>query len=226
MIPFTTHAGIAVPIARENVDTDMIIRIERLMLVPRAELGAHAFEMLRRPGGEDDPTCPLNQPRFAGASVVVAGSNFGCGSSREAAVWALAGMGIRAMVAPSFGDIFRQNAIKNGILPVTLPVATADALLTALADPAVAPRMTFDLEHQVLTGPDGTPHPFAIGVFEREQLLSGEDEVTTTLRRADEIGRHFARWHEAAPWARLDTAGTELDPDGASNSTSQDSSAR
>jgi 3-isopropylmalate/(R)-2-methylmalate dehydratase small subunit len=206
--PFVRHRGTAVPLQRANIDTDMVIRIDRLVLVPRRELGAFAFEMLRlRADGSPDPDCILNHPRYQGASILVAGRNFGCGSSREAAVWALAGSGIRCVIAPSFGDIFRQNCVKNGILPVVLGEAECSALQAGLLDAAMAPELEIDLEALRITLPDGGALAFAIQAFERNQLLTGEDEVTTTLRQRDLILAHLARWEEQEPWNRLSFPG-------------------
>ena len=141
MRPFTTLAGTAVPVDRANVDTDVLIPINRLIGTPPAELGRFLFEPWRYlPDGAPDPEFPLNQPRFAGAEVLVAGENFGCGSSREHAVWALASFGIRCVVAPTFGDIFRQNCFQNGVLPVALPNDVVAALVARAADRRGADR--------------------------------------------------------------------------------------
>lgn len=205
MTPFLRHRGIAAPLRRANIDTDMIIRIERLVLVPRRELGAYAFEMLRLlPDGSEDPDCPLNRPAFRGASILVAGRNFGCGSSREAAVWALVGAGVRCLVAPGFGDIFRQNCIKNGILPVMLDEPACEAIQTELSDGSAGVEIEVDLEALRITPPSGATLTFALPASEREQLLSGEDEVIITLRQREVILAHLARWEEREPWNRLD----------------------
>lgn len=202
MQPFGRHRGIAAPLDRANVDTDMIIRIERFMTHPRKALGPFAFEMLRRlPDGSEDLDCILNREPFRRASILVAGRNFGCGSSREAAVWAIAAMGVCCLMAPSFGDIFRENCIKNGLLPIVLDEAVCAALRGALAS-SPNPEIEVDLEAETLTfGTDAIS--FAIGRFEREQLLTGEDEVASTLKRGAEIDVHFARWEAANPWAAL-----------------------
>jgi 3-isopropylmalate/(R)-2-methylmalate dehydratase small subunit len=215
MQPFSRHRGIAAPLQRANVDTDMIIRIERLMLVPRRDLGAYAFEMLRRrPDGTEDTDCILNQAPYRAASILVAGPNFGCGSSREAAVWALTGMGLRCVIAPSFGDIFRENCIKNGILPIVLDGSLCESLISELLGGEHGFEIEVDLEAMQLSGPSGEVLPFTIGTFERHQLLSGEDEVTTTFRRRDEILAHLARWSAEEPWTRLalDTSNRDLTP--------------
>lgn len=202
MRPFATVISSAHVLPRDNLDTDMIIRIERLVLVPRRDLGRYAFEMLRnRADGTPDPDHPLNAPDRAGAAILVAGRNFGCGSSREAAVWALDGFGIRAIIAPGFADIFRSNAIKNGILPVSLPEAACRAVADAAAGGA---ELTVDLEGCRVLLPGGDAIPFAIAPHERAALLSGEDEIALTLRLADAIAGHFSAWHAETPWAAID----------------------
>lgn len=204
MRAFTRHRGIAAPLQRANVDTDMIIRIERFMALPRRDLGPWAFEMLRRlPDGRENPDCILNQEPYRAASIIVSGRNFGCGSSREAAVWALAALGIRSVIAPSFGDIFRENCIKNGILPIVLDDGICDRLAAELLAGAEPREIEIDLASLSLISPAGEIIPFSIGAFEREQLLTGEDEVTATLKLRDEIACHFARWDADQPWARL-----------------------
>lgn len=203
MTPFTRLDALAVPLLRDNIDTDMIIRIERLVRVPRREIGQFAFAMLRlRADGSADPACVLNAPRYEGAQILVAGRNFGCGSSREAAVWALAGYGIRAVIALGLGDIFCLNCVKNGILAITLPPDDHARVVTAL-DAAPVPQMSLDLEAQVLVLPDATQLAFAVGAAEREQLISGEDDLTRTLAHRGRIDAHFSHWHAETPWAGL-----------------------
>ena len=204
MTPLTRVTSPAVVLPRDNIDTDMIIRIERLVLVPRRELGAYAFEMLRfLPDGSEDPDCPLNRPEFQSAEILVSGRNFGCGSSREAAVWALAGRGFRVIVAAGFGDIFRQNCLKNGILPVELS-ATDHAALTESLAAAPLGDVAVDLEAQTLSGPGGLTLSFSIGAFERDRLLAGTDEITATLQHRDAILAHLAEWQASHPWVALD----------------------
>ncbi|MCA0921296.1 3-isopropylmalate dehydratase small subunit [Pseudooceanicola nanhaiensis] len=189
---------------RDHVDTDMVIRIERLVLVPRKDLGAYAFEMLRRlPDGTPDPACTLDRPGSEGAEILLAGRNFGCGSSREAAVWALAGYGIRAVVAQSFGDIFRQNCLKNGILPVAIGKAAHDALM-ARAEQEPAMQLTIDLPAQAVVTPGGQRIPFEIPAGEKDALLKGEDDLARTMARAEEIRAHFEAAEAARPWMRID----------------------
>lgn len=192
MDPFTTVTGPAAPLLRRDVDTDVIIRIERLTQLPRDQLGPYALEPLR------GPDFVLDQPAFRGAPILLAGANFGCGSSREGAVWALQGTGLRCVVAPSYGDIFYSNCFQNGMLPVTLP----EAAVASIAEQAAwgAP-VTVDLRQCAVFAPDGTRHGFSIDPMRREMLLEGVDELGLTLRRSADI----AAWqrHDAhrRPWA-------------------------
>jgi len=187
MHPFRSVAATAIPFPRENVDTDVIIRIERLTDVAKDDLGPYAFEALKqRPDGSTDPDCVFNQPAYAGAPILIAGANFGCGSSREGAVWALAARGIRTVIAPSFGGIFMSNCYQNGVLPVVLPQAQVDELIAiAEADPT-AP-ITVDLERQVVVPPNGAPMPFEIDALRRDALLQGLDMLGLTLTRTADI---------------------------------------
>ena len=191
MEPFSVVSGPAAPLMRRDIDTDIIIRVERLNL-PRSELGRWALEPLR------GPHFILDQPVFRGAPILLAGANFGCGSSREHAVWALQALGIRCVIAPSYGDIFFSNCFQNGMLPVALP----EAAITSLAEQAAGgAAITVDLRGCVVIAPDGRQHAFAIDPIRREMLLAGVDELGLTLRRATEI----AAWQQAdalkRPWA-------------------------
>jgi 3-isopropylmalate/(R)-2-methylmalate dehydratase small subunit len=202
MEPFTTITGVAAPLLRANIDTDMIIPVQRLVGSGRDGLGAHAFERFRfRPDGGENPDWPLNQPAYRGAPILLAGPNFGCGSSREGAVWALLGLGVRCVVAPSFGDIFHNNCFQNGVLPVVLP---EEAIRRIAAETEAAPgnaRTTVNLERQVVVTPSGEAIPFAVDPRRRAALLEGLDEVALTLRRAGEIEDWQARDRAARPWA-------------------------
>ena len=182
MEPFTTHTGRAVPLRRTNVDTDQIIPAEYLKRVSRAGFGEGLFAAWR-----EDPSFVLNQPQYAGATILVAGTDFGTGSSREHAVWALTDYGFRAVIAPRFGDIFRTNATKAGLLPVILPEATVTALQDAVeADPATA--ITVDLDaRRVLAEAVGVAAPFEIDDYTRWRLLEGLDDIGLTLRHVDMI---------------------------------------
>ncbi len=199
MTPFTSVTGAAVPLMRANVDTDVIVRIERLTSLQRDQLGPCAFEALRlRPDGSEDPACVLNQPTFQRAPVLLAAENFGCGSSREGAVWALMGMGVRCVIAPSFGDIFFNNCFQNGVLPVRWPIAQVEALATQCAGGA---QVTVDLRAMTVTAPDGRAWPFEIDPLRREALLHGLDDIGLTLKD-DALIRE---WQQAdrlrRPWA-------------------------
>ena len=196
---FTTLTGVAAPLPTPNVDTDVLIRVERMLDLVRGEFGPYCFEALRyHADGSDNPDFVLNQPRFAGATILLAGANFGCGSSREPAVWALWDMGFRCVVAPSFGDIFFNNCLQNGMLPVILPPDTVKAL-AAEAEASTAP-FTVDLIAQVVSAPSGHCVPFAVDPARRQALLDGRDEITSTLEREDEIAAFQARDRALRPW--------------------------
>jgi 3-isopropylmalate/(R)-2-methylmalate dehydratase small subunit len=182
MEPFTTHAGRAVPLRRSNVDTDQIIPAEYLKRVSRAGFGEGLFAAWR-----EDPSFVLNQPQYAGATILVAGTDFGTGSSREHAVWALTDYGFRAVIAPRFGDIFRSNATKAGLLPVIVPEAVVAALQDAIeADPAT--EVVVDLAARaVRAGAAGITAPFEIDDYTRWRLMEGLDDIGLTLRHADDI---------------------------------------
>jgi 3-isopropylmalate/(R)-2-methylmalate dehydratase small subunit len=182
MEPFTTHTGRAVPLRRSNVDTDQIIPAEYLKRVSRAGFGEGLFAAWR-----EDPSFVLNQPRYAGATILVAGPDFGTGSSREHAVWALTDYGFRVVIAPRFGDIFRTNATKAGLLPVVLPEGTVNALQDAVeADPGT--EITVDLGDRVVrAGAAGITAPFDIDDYTRWRLMEGLDDIGLTLRHVDLI---------------------------------------
>ncbi len=182
MEPFVTHAGRALPLRRNNVDTDQIIPAEYLKRVSRAGFGEGLFAAWR-----EDPSFVLNQPQYDGATILVAGTDFGTGSSREHAVWALTDYGFRAVIAPRFGDIFRTNATKAGLLPVTLPEATVTALQDAIeADPGT--EVVVDLDNRVvLAEATGIKAPFEIDDYTRWRLMEGLDDIGLTLRHVDEI---------------------------------------
>jgi 3-isopropylmalate dehydrogenase len=200
MRPFTILSGIAVPVDRANVDTDILIPINRLIGTPPAELGRFLFEPWRYlPDGTADPEFSLNQSRFANAEVLVAGENFGCGSSREHAVWALESFGIRCVVAPTFGDIFRQNCFQNGVLPVALPHDAVAALFEEL-HVAAAPIVSVDLLAQTLTYPGGRVVTFEIDGERRDALLEGLDEIGMTLARRPSIERYESDDLGRRPW--------------------------
>ncbi len=201
MEKFTTLTAIAAWYPRDNVDTDLIIRVERCAKVEKADLGPYAFEMARfLPDGSDNPEFPLNQGPFRQAQILVGSINFGCGSSREMAVWAIAGMGIRCVIAPSFGEIFFANCFQNGLLPVILPNDVVQKLgATLAADPANA-RLTVDLERQVVAAPDGTEHAFAIEPRRKKALLEGLDGIALTRLHESDIAAFQQRDRLKRPW--------------------------
>ena len=200
MKPFTTVSGPAAPLMASNVNTDIIIRIERLMLMARDQLGAYAFEAWRtRPDGTPDPDFVLNQPAWANAPILLAGANFGCGSSREGAVWALNCIGIRAIIAPSFGAIFASNCYQNGTLPVILPAETVETFAEIARAQPDAP-FTVDLERRVVVPPNAAPVPFEIDELRRQSLLTGLDDIALTTGRLDEIAAFQAADRAVRPW--------------------------
>jgi 3-isopropylmalate/(R)-2-methylmalate dehydratase small subunit len=180
--PFTTHTGRAVPLRRSNVDTDQIIPASYLKRVSRAGFGEGLFAAWR-----EDPSFVLNQPQYDGATILVAGMDFGTGSSREHAVWALTDYGFRAVIAPRFGDIFRSNSTKAGLLPVALPEAAVSALHDAIeADPAT--EVVVDLDNRVVLAESaGIKAPFEIDDYTRWRLMEGLDDIGLTLRHVDDI---------------------------------------
>ncbi|NIP77241.1 MAG: 3-isopropylmalate dehydratase small subunit [Xanthomonadales bacterium] len=200
MTPFTSISGPAAPLMAENVNTDVIIRIERLASLKRDELGPYAFEAWRYGAdGAPEPDFVLNQPAWEAAPILLAGENFGCGSSREGAVWVLNARGIRVVIAPSFGSIFQNNCYQNGTLPVVLPAETvAEFAEIARAQPE-AP-FTVDLERQVVVPPNGAPVPFEIDRRRREALLRGQDDIAQSLDRLAEIAAFQAADRERRPW--------------------------
>ena len=201
MEKFTTLTAVAAYYPRANVDTDLIIRVERCAKVEKKGLGKYAFEMARfLADGSDNPEFPLNNGPFREAQILVGNVNFGCGSSREMAVWAIAGMGIRCVIAPSFGEIFFGNCFQNGLLPVILPQAAVEKIGAALAaDPANA-KLTVDLERQVVVAPDGSEHAFAIEPLRKKALLEGLDEIGLTRLRESDIAAFQARDRVKRPW--------------------------
>ena len=191
MNPVTTVSGTAYPWGAKNIDTDVIIPAHWLKTITRAGLGRGAFETVRaQPGNIFD------DPAYAGAPILIAGDNFGCGSSREHAAWALADMGIQAVIAPSFSDIFSGNAFKNGIVPVVLPQEAVDRLLEVARDQPI----TVDLETMSVTTPFQDRFPFELDPFRRECLMNGLDEVGLTLARDEAIGAFEGRMASGRPW--------------------------
>lgn len=199
MQPFITVTGPAAPLPAANIDTDTIIRIERLTdEKTRKDPGPFALEALRyRSDGSEDPDFVLNRPQFRGAPILLAGPNFGCGSSREGAVWALQGAGIRCIVAESFGDIFFSNCFQNGVLPIRLGAEQLRALNAMAGDGAT---FTVDLNACLLIAPDGSRYPFEVDPLRRQSLLEGLDEIGLTLKYAGEIDAWQERDRASQSW--------------------------
>ena len=186
-----TIEGKAYPLGRPNIDTDVIIPAHHLKTITREGLGQFAFETLRA-----EPGNVFDDPAYAGAPILIAGDNYGCGSSREHAAWAMADMGLQAVIAPSFSDIHAGNAFKNGILTVVLPQDQVDRLLEVAKDHPIA----IDLESQTVTTPYQDRFRFEIDPFRKDCLLRGLDEIGITLAMDDAIGAHEAKMHAVTPW--------------------------
>jgi 3-isopropylmalate/(R)-2-methylmalate dehydratase small subunit len=202
MEKFTVLRAIAAPLLRENIDTDIVIRIERLVGGSRhSDLGRHAFESWRYlPDGSENPDFVLNREPYRRARILLAGRNFGCGSSREGAVWALAQMGFRAVLAPSFGDIFFNNCFQNGVLPVVLAQAAIETIARQVEAAPERNQVTVDLTRCVVIAPDGGETAFAIDNLRRAALLDGLDDIASTMKRADDIGRFQSDDRAKRPW--------------------------
>ncbi|MDE2475469.1 MAG: 3-isopropylmalate dehydratase small subunit [Alphaproteobacteria bacterium] len=201
MQPFTTLTGVAAPLPMVNVDTDMIIPKQFLKTTKRTGLGsALFFELRTRPDGSPNPDFVLNKPAYKNAKLVIAGANFGCGSSREHAPWALLDFGIRCIVAPSFADIFYNNCFKNGVLPIALPQEQVDRLMedALLGANAV---ISVDLDRQEIIRPDGNRVHFDIDPFRKQCLLNGWDDIGLTMRHEKDISDFEARRRISEPWA-------------------------
>jgi len=215
MQAFTTHTGLVAPLDRENVDTDLIIPKQFLKSIKRTGFGPNLFDELRyldhgEPGMDNsvrplNPDFSLNQPRYQGASILLTRRNFGCGSSREHAPWALMQYGFRAVIAPSYADIFFNNSFKNGLLPLILAEDVVEDLFQQLYAQA-GYTLTIDLAAQQVVTPAGQKHGFDIDPFRKHSLLGGLDEIATTLQKADKIrafeAQHLARF----PWLTAATA--------------------
>lgn len=209
MRAFTTLSARVAPLDRPNVDTDAIIPKQYLKSIKRTGFGPFLFDDWRYldPGDLDipvssrrpNPDFVLNKPEYRGAQILLSRENFGCGSSREHAVWALDDYGFRAVIAPSFADIFFNNSFKSGLLSVVLPAEVVDALFRAVAQ-TPGYELTIDLPQQVVVTPSGARHAFEIDVFRKHCLLHGLDEIGLTLQHADAIRRYEAQRASAAPW--------------------------
>ena len=201
MQAFTRLTGVAVPIDLPNIDTDRVIPARFLRKAQgSAGYDRYLFHDVRfNADGTEKPEFVLNQPAYRPATVVVAAENFGCGSSREAAVWALMAYGIRVVIAPSLGDIFHQNSLKNGLLPVILPADTVAAMRGQLHTRPGA-TITADLQTQTVTAPDGATHRFEIEPFAKQMLLTGQDEIALTLGYEAHIRAFEDRQRTTTPW--------------------------
>ncbi|CAM5388457.1 3-isopropylmalate dehydratase small subunit [Eoetvoesiella caeni] len=209
MQAFTTHDGLVAPLDRENVDTDLIIPKQFLKSIKRTGFGPNLFDELRyldhgEPGMDNskrplNPDFVLNKPRYAGASVLLARQNFGCGSSREHAPWALMQFGFRAVIAPSYADIFFNNSFKNGFLPIVLPEAEVARLFDEVQSQE-GYRLRIDLERQVVITPEGRELAFDVEPFRKHCLLNGLDDIAQTLKKSDKIRAFEADRLARSPW--------------------------
>ena len=209
MTPFRIHTGLVAPMDRENVDTDAIIPKQFLKSIKKSGFGPNLFDEWRyldhgEPGQDPatrrpNPDFVLNQPRYKGASVLLARKNFGCGSSREHAPWALDQFGFRALIAPSYADIFFNNCFKNGLLPIKLPESEVATLFDEAAA-FVGYALTIDLERQLVVKPDGSTIAFEVEAFRKYCLLGGFDDIGLTLRHADKIRAFEAERLLTKPW--------------------------
>jgi 3-isopropylmalate/(R)-2-methylmalate dehydratase small subunit len=200
MEKFNKLEGVAAPLPMINVDTDMIIPKQFLKTIHRTGLGKALFDEMRyAKDGSELPEFVLNKPQYRKAQILVTGENFGCGSSREHAPWALLDFGIRCVIAPSFADIFYNNCFKNGILPITLPQEQVDKLMDDASRGANA-IVTIDLDAQEIRGPDGGMIKFDVDAFRRQCLLNGWDDIGLTLRDEDKISAYEKDHKAQAPW--------------------------
>ncbi len=201
MDKFETFSGIAAPMPLVNIDTDMIIPKQFLKTIKRSGLGVHAFDEMRYDdAGNEIPDFVLNQAAYREASILIAGDNFGCGSSREHAPWALSDFGIKVVVSTSFADIFFNNCFKNGMLPIVLPQEQVDLLMKD-AEKGANARVEVNLEDQTITSSDGDVIQFDIDPFRKHCLLNGLDDIGLTLEKAASIDSFEAKAGAARPWA-------------------------
>ena len=200
MESFEKLSGIAAPMPLINIDTDMIIPKVFLKTIKRSGLGANLFDELRYEGnGKENPNFVLNKPQYRSAEIIVAGDNFGCGSSREHAPWAIKDFGIRCVISTSFADIFYNNCFKNGILPIVLPAEQVEALMEDAENGSNA-RMEVDLEAQTVTSSDGDVFTFEIDAFKKHCLLNGLDDISLSLEKSSSIESYEATIAVERPW--------------------------
>ena len=200
MEKFEKLTGIAAPMPLVNIDTDMIIPKQFLKTIKRSGLGVHAFDEMRYlDDGSENPDFVLNKPAYRETQILVAGDNFGCGSSREHAPWALADFGIKAVISTSFADIFYNNCFKNGMLPIVLPQEAVDVLMRD-AEKGANARMTIDLENQVVTTSDGEEFRFEIDSFKKHCLMEGLDDIGLTMEKVGAIDSFEEQAGQSRPW--------------------------
>jgi 3-isopropylmalate/(R)-2-methylmalate dehydratase small subunit len=200
MEKFTKISGIAAPLPQINVDTDMIIPKQFLKTIKRSGLGVNLFDEMRYDDDRNEiPDFVLNKPQYRNAEILVAGDNFGCGSSREHAPWALLDFGIRCVIAPSYADIFFSNCFKNGILPIILPQEQVDILMKD-AEKGANARIEIDLEAQTITSSDGEVFSFDVDPFKKHCLINGLDDIGLTLEKAASIQSYESRLAAERPW--------------------------
>ena len=198
MTPFTVHTGVAAPLRILNIDTDLIIPKLFLKTIKRTGLGKNLFDEVRYlENGQENPDFVLNKPEWRQTSVLIAGDNFGCGSSREHAPWALMDFGIRAIISTSFADIFYNNCFKNGILPIVVSQAQVDILM---ADADQASSLTVDLPSNTITRPNGEKITFEVDAFRKHCMLNGLDDIALTLEKEQLISAYEAKRKEVTPW--------------------------
>ncbi len=200
MKKFTTFTGVAAPMPIRNIDTDMIIPKQFLKTIKREGLGVHLFDEMRYlDDGTENPDFVLNKPAYRNAEIIVAGDNFGCGSSREHAPWALNDFGIKVIISTSFADIFYNNSFKNGMLPIRVDEETLGKLMDD-AERGQNAQLTIDLENQTISGPDGGTVKFDIDPFRKHCLLEGLDDIGLTQQKADKIKAFEDKLKDSQPW--------------------------
>ncbi len=200
MEKFENVSGVAAPMPLINIDTDMIIPKQFLKTIKRTGLGVNLFDEMRYDDqGNEIPDFVLNKPAYRNAEIIIAGDNFGCGSSREHAPWALRDFGIKVVVSTSFADIFYNNAFKNGILPIVLPKVQVDVLMTD-AEKGANARITVDLENQTISATDGTEFHFDVDPFKKHCLMNGLDDIGLTLQKEAAIASFEKKYEETHPW--------------------------
>ncbi len=206
MEKFNTLTGVAAPMNLINVDTDMIIPKQYLKTIKRSGLGQHLFaEMRFNEDGSEKPEFVLNKPAYREASILVAGDNFGCGSSREHAPWAILDFGIRCVISTSFADIFYNNCFKNGILPIKVSKEDLDKLMDD-AERGANATLTVDLENQVITGPDGGEVKFDVDEFKKHCLINGLDDIGLTMQEKSKIDTYENEQLSSRPWLAINAA--------------------